>query len=137
MKKLLFLILIAGTLVGCLPDDNNPPAFNFEILPMNSYEMPDEFEVGQTYQITVGFVKPNDCFNFNSFFFQAEGNERTIAVIAAIEEGLNCQPDPVLDEASLNFFVNGLHEHYIFKFWIGRDNNGNDMYTIVEVPVVD
>jgi hypothetical protein len=41
-----------------------------------------------------------------------------------------------LVDATFNFIVTS-NGTYIFKFWQGEDDNGNDLYYIVEVPVVE
>lgn len=137
MKRILLFIALAAILHSCSLDDNNPSNFSFEILPIETYEMPDEFQAGETYAITVGYTKPSDCYEFNDFYFLSNNNERTIAVINSVNNDLNCAADPTSDEATLNFFVNGNFDHYVFKFWQGTDSGGNDTYIIVEVPVVD
>lgn len=137
MKKIFLLVLSMVVLNGCLPDDNDIRDISIEFLPIDSYEIPEEFHSGETYEITVGYTKPNDCYQFRDIFFAANGNERIVAVTNTIDNALNCDFSPVQDEATFNFLVNGFFDHYVFKLWQGRDNNGNDLYTIVEVPVVE
>ncbi|MGF1557233.1 hypothetical protein [Paucihalobacter sp.] len=137
MKNILLLMAIGFVLSSCSIDDNNPTNFSFEILPIQTHGLPEEFVTGETYTITVGYTKPNPCYEFNDFYFLSNSNERTIAVINSINNDLNCSSDPTQDEASFNFFVNGNFDHYVFKFWQGSDGGGNDTYMIVEVPVVE
>lgn len=137
MKNWFVIFLIITLCYGCLPDDNDVADISIEFIPIDSYDMPEEFTTGETYEISVGYTKPNACYQFRDIYFVASGNDRTIAVTNFIDNALNCEFSPVQDEATFNFFVNGFFDHYVFKFWQGRDNNGNDVYTIVEVPVVD
>lgn len=137
MKKILLLIAISLVLNSCSLDDNNASNFSFEILPIQTYEIPEEFVTGETYAITVGYTKPNSCYEFNDFYYLSNSNERVIAVINSINNDLNCSTGPAEDDATFNFFVNGHFDHYVFKFWQGTDDGGNDTYIIVEVPVVE
>ncbi len=137
MKKILLLITIGFVLSSCSIDDNNTSNYSFEILPVETFELPEEFVTGETYTITVGYTKPNPCYAFNDFYFLSNSNERTIAVINSINNNLNCSAEATEDEATFNFFVNGYFDHYVFKFWQGTDDGGNDTYIIVEVPVVE
>lgn len=137
MKRSLILFTLLFALVSCSIDDGNPNDFSFEFQAITGHNMPTEFEKFQTYAITVEYQKPNDCHVFNDFYFLSNTNERTIAVITSVDNRQSCTALPVTDEATFNFFVNGVFDHYIFKFWQGTDDNGNDVYQIVEVPVVD
>lgn len=136
MKKAFLLLISLFILNGCLPDDDLSD-ISIEFIPINNYDIPEEFQSGETYEITVGYTKPNDCYQFRDIFFAVNGNERIVAVTTTLDNSLNCNSNPVQDEATFNFFVNGYFDHYVFKLWQGRDNNGNDLYTIVEVPVVE
>jgi hypothetical protein len=137
MKKIFLLVLSMVVLNGCLPDDGDFVDISIEYLPIETYNIPEEFHSGETYEITVGYTKPNDCYQFRDMFFAVNGNERIVAVINTIDNALNCQFNPVQDEATFNFPVNGFFDYYVFKLWQGKDTNGNDVYTIVEIPVVE
>lgn len=137
MKRYLLFLLIIATYSSCSIDDGDDINFSFEILPVDSFVIPEEFRIGETYEITVNYIKPNSCYEFNDFYFLSNTNERTIAVINSIDNNLSCPQTPIEDEATFNFFVNGLFEHYVFKFWQGTDAGGNDIFSIVEVPVVE
>jgi|UniRef100_UPI00404B7BE7 hypothetical protein len=136
MKKIIFLLLIAISFSSCSVDDdaNN---FYYEILPIESVIIPEEFELGQTYEITVTYLRPTTCHVFNNFYYESELNQRTIAVVTTVYQNNDCLV--LIDEeaqATFNFMVNS-NGTYVFKFWQGEDENGNDLYYIVEVPVVE
>lgn len=116
-------------------DDSND--FYYEILPIESVDIPTEFTLGETYEITVSYLRPSGCYIFNDFYYTSELNQRTVAVINAVYPNRDCQPlENDLVDVSFNFIVTN-NGTYIFRFWQGEDENGNDTYFIVEVPVVD
>lgn len=136
MKKIFFLLLIAISVTSCSVDDDVND-FYYEILPVESVEIPEEFVLGQTYEITVTYLRPTTCHVFNNFYYDSELNQRTVAVVTSVYQNNDCLV--LIDEeveATFNFMVNS-NGAYVFKFWQGEDENGNDLYYIVEVPVVE
>lgn len=136
MKKLIVYCALLFTIMSCSLGDDNAPNFHFEILPIESVDIPDEFTLGETYPITVSYFRPSSCYAFNDFYYVSELNQRTIAVINTVYEDRACAQVVELVDATFNFLVtrNGT---YVFKFWQGEDDNGDDLYYIVEVPVVE
>jgi len=137
MKKIVFLLLIAISLTSCSLEDDSPNNFYYEILPVESVELPEEFVLGQTYEITVTYLRPTTCHVYNNIYYEAELNQRTVAVVTTVYQNNDCLPliDQVA-EVTFNFMVNS-NGTYVFKFWQGEDENGNDLYYVVEVPVVE
>lgn len=137
MKKIVFLLLIAISLTSCSLEDDSPNDFYYEILPVESVELPEEFVLGQTYEITVTYLRPTTCHVYNNIYYEAELNQRTVAVVTTVYQNNDCLPliDQVA-EVTFNFMVNS-NGTYVFKFWQGEDENGNDLYYVVEVPVVE
>jgi hypothetical protein len=59
-----------------------------------------------------------------------------VAPITLVYENDNCETlDNVTEDATFNFIVTS-NGSYIFKFWQGEDENGEDQYLTIEVPVV-
>lgn len=143
MKKLLLLGFLICSALSCSPEDDNTLEFYYETLPVESVEMPSEFVFGNTYEIRMTYLRPSGCHVFNDFYYLSDGNQRTIAIINTVITNQDCdifEYEPV--EVSLNFQVNSINQtsntnHYVFRFWQGEDENGNDTYYVVEVPVVD
>jgi len=135
MKKIIFLLLVALSFTSCSIDDG--PNFYNEFLPIESVNMPEEFVLGETYEISVTYLRPSTCHVFNNFYYASELNQRTVAIITTVYENNDCLPlEDQEVEVSFTFMVNN-NGTYVFKFWQGEDVNGNDMYYIVEVPVVE
>ena len=137
MKKLLALSLALILCISCSLDDDNYTNYSFEILPVESVDIPSEFTLGETYPITVTYSRPTSCHYFREFYYAKNLNERTVAPINIVYENDNCETlENVLEEATFNFIVTG-NGSYIFKFWQGEDANGDDQYLIIEVPVTE
>ena len=134
MKKLLALSLALILCASCSIDSDN---YSFEILPVESVEIPSEFTIGETYPITVTYLRPTTCHFLRDLYYAKNLNERTVAPINIVYENDNCETlENVEEEATFNFVVTG-NGSYIFKFWQGEDANGDDQYLIIEVPVTE
>jgi hypothetical protein len=134
MKSFFVLCLAVVLFVSCSTDNDNRN-FNFEVLPVESVDIPNEFELGKTYNITVSYYKPSTCHTFSEFYYAKNNNERTVAPINIVWENNNCELlEDELVENTLNFLVTS-NGSYIFKFWQGEDENGDSQYLIIEVPV--
>ena len=137
MKKLLALSLALILCASCDLNDDNSGNYSFEILPVDSVDIPSEFVLGETYPITVTYLKPSTCHSFREFYYVKNLNERTVAPIMYVFENNNCETlDDVTEDATFNFIVTS-NGSYIFKFWQGEDANGDDLYLTIEVPVID
>jgi hypothetical protein len=138
MKKILSLVLVACfTTFSSCSIDNNSVAVEFEFIPIESVIIPAEFNFEETYTITVIYKRPTDCHSFNNLQYITElSNVRTIAVVNLYTPG-DCT---ILDNnlQTETFTFNALDtEPYTFRFWQGKDDNGEDMYLVYEIPVVN
>jgi len=107
-----------------------------KVLPVESVDIPDEFELGETYPITVSYLRPSTCHGFKEFYYLKENNERTVAPITYVFDNNDCETlEDNLVEATFNFIVTS-NGSYIFKFWQGEDTDGETQYLIIEVPVI-
>lgn len=137
MKKLILLSFLVCSIVSCSVKDDNSFNFFYETLPIESVDMPTEFQFGSTHTITMTYLRPSGCHIFNDFYYLSELNQRTIAIITTVFPDDTCETFENEEvEATLNFQVNST-EPYVFRFWQGEDENGNDVYYVVEVPVVE
>ena len=136
MKKLLVICLTLILCASCSVNDDGT-SFSFEILPVESVDMPTEFELGEIYPITVSYLNPSSCHAFKEFYYLKENNERTVAPITYVFEENDCETfEDNLVEATFNFKVTS-NGSYIFKFWQGEDEDGETEYLTIEVPVVE
>ena len=136
MKKLFLLSVLICSVMSCDVGGDDSLNYYYETLPIESVNMPDEFTFGYTYEIEMTYLRPTDCHQFNDFYYLSDESQRTIAIITTVFTDLTCTPfDYELEEVSFNFQVNS-HDSYTFRFWLGEDDNGNDTYHVVEIPVV-
>jgi hypothetical protein len=135
MKKIVSLLALIFLLGACEPDSG--PHYTFELTKIESVDLPTEFTLGETYPITVHFKLPTSCHYFNQLYYDKDLNVRTIAVETAVEERNNCMdtPDDV-GEYTFNFYVTS-NGSYIFKFYQGKDENGENIFLEYEVPVLN
>ncbi|MFV8368772.1 hypothetical protein [Flavobacterium sp. LB2R40] len=136
MKKNILLTLFLLTLMSCSMDDDQSN-YSYEVLPIDSYTLPQTFTLGQTYEITLKYKKPSDCHYFQGIYYSKELNIRTIGIQTGVLENAECKPlttEPIA--VSFNFYVTNTGS-YIFKFYKGEDANGANIFEEVEVPVTN
>jgi hypothetical protein len=134
-KKIIPLLALFFILNSCSPGDDTQ--YLFKLMPIESVDIPAEFTLGETYPITVHYTMPTSCYYFSSFYYDKDLNIRTIAVESAVEQRDNCQDlnaAAAADEYTFNFEVTS-NGTYHFKFWQGKDDQGNDIFLEYEVPV--
>lgn len=136
MKKLLFLSFVL-VLLGSCSSDSDGTDFNLEILPVESVDIPESFTLGEVYPIAVSYLRPTTCHAFREFYYAKDNNIRTVAVIAYNFIANDCEDlENELLEETFNFKPTS-NGSYIFKFWQGEDENGEDQFLTIEVPVID
>ncbi|MFY7987953.1 MAG: hypothetical protein ACOVNP_03655 [Flavobacterium sp.] len=132
MKKLILLVSILFLFNSCQLDENN---FSVEILPVHNVEIPSEFVLGEVYQITMEYYRPSNCHSPYGVYYEKDLNVRTCAVQNLVEERGNCAPvQNILVRETFNFHVTNTG-NYIFKFWTGTDDNGDDTFITYDIPV--
>jgi len=135
MRKIIF-ILLPFILFSCSLEDNSLDTY-FELVPVESAVVPDEFVLGNLHLITLTYIRQTTCHAFNDIYFVADSNERTVAITNIVyDSNGNCEEISDELETSFNFRATELGS-YIFKFWKGKDDDGEDLYMTVEVPVVE
>ena len=139
MKRRFVLFLAVVTLlssISCSLDEGNDPNFHFEALPVISADFPEFFEYGKIYRIDVVVERPSSCHFFETFDFNHTGEtERTVFGIATVFEDDDCAE--ITDgtfETFFDFEVRYTND-YTFKLWSGKNENDEDEYLIVNVPV--
>ena len=135
MKKALIL-LVGLILFSCSSNDDS--LYNYQDpMPIELVDLPEEFILNEEYEITITYLKPTTCHVFNDILYQEDNNISTVIVIGTVfHNNGNCTDLNTEFEANFNFTANNIGSH-IFKFWKGLDDNGEDIYLIVEVPVVN
>ena len=137
MKKIISFFALFILFNSCSPGDDTQ--YTFKLMPIDSVEIPTEFTLGETYPITVHYTVPTSCYYFSSLYYDKDLNVRTIAVENAIAQRNNCQDLSAADGATsytFNFYVTS-NGSYIFKFYQGKDDQGNEIFLQYEVPVTN
>ncbi len=137
MRHFITLFLVAFLMVGCNnDDDNNYHDYYLEYIGVKSADLPDEFIFGRTYRINVTLELPNSCYyHYGQYDYFYEGTTRLIYPIAHVDDNVACAE--IITESTFSIPVQALQsEPYIFKFYQGEDENGQDMYLTIEVPVI-
>lgn len=138
MKKIILLFVLIITIFSCSPDDKGIN-YRYEILKVESFDVPTEFVSGDTYQISVNYKRPTTCHYFNNLYFYRETNIRKIAIESVVEERDNClvlaDNNPEI-EYVFNFQVKQLAgTSYLFKFYKGKNAAGESIFEEVTIPV--
>ena len=136
-KKIVSILALIFLFNSCSP--GNDTNYSFELMPIQSVDIPTEFTLGQTYPITVHYTVPKSCYHFSTLYYDKDLNVRTIAVENAVEQGNNCPALTPADGArsyTFNFYVTS-NGSYIFKFYQGKDDQGNNIFLQYEVPVTN
>ena len=137
MKRLSFIFLTLGLLVSvnsCNKDDG--PNFHFEPLSILSAEVPESFELNQTYQITVSYTIPDGCTSFSHpDVTAADTTTRNVVVWGTVRtDQETCTQNVTEGQTSFNFICK-YNEPYVFRFWQGASEDGEQEYFEVVVPV--
>jgi len=135
MKKILF-ILLTFVLYSCSISDDSLNT-HYEILPVESAVVPEEFVLNEIYPIELTYLRPSTCHAFNNIYYVAESNERTVAIVTKVfNSNSNCEEISTELEASFNFQPTEIGS-YIFKFWQGTNDADEDLFLTIEVPVIE
>jgi hypothetical protein len=136
-KKIIPLLALFFILISCSSGDDTQ--YSFKLMPIESVDIPAEFTLGETYPITVHYTVPTSCYYFSSLYYDKDLNIRTIAIENAIAQRNNCQDLSAAEGANtctFNFYVTS-NGSYIFKFYQGKDDQGNNIFLEYEVPVTN
>lgn len=132
MKKIFFVIFAVVFMVSCSDDDSYD--YQYELLPIEEAVVPDEFLLGEVYNISVKYFVPDDCYVNSDILYEYDQDARNVAVISLVIKSNDCEPIDM--EQEISFKVHALQTSpYIFRFWQGEDNNGDPIYLTIEVPV--
>ena len=127
MKYFLIIMTFIGivTLTSCeLPEEGL--RVSYEVVAIDSVQMPTVFSFGETYDIPVYYKKPTDCHVFEGFNVTAQLNVRNIStVLARLDSSGECFEDNLREEQSLRFTA-ASNGSYVFRFFNGFDPNSNE-----------
>ncbi len=133
-KKVLLVTIVIFTLFSCSIDDDSSN-FSIETLPIKEAIVPTEFIFGESYTLKVIYDLPSGCHSFYDLFYKHEDTARIVAINSIVDNNQSgCTL--ALIEKEFTFVVNVRQsEDYTFKFWRGTDDNGDDIFEEIVVPV--
>lgn len=136
-KKALFWVLalsMASMLSSC-DLENDSASFHFVNLQVTDATLPDSFQLYETYEIYVTYLRPNGCTYFEGFdITKDQDNARNVVVIGSEFNNISCTQ--LSEQLSASFTFTCYYEgSYKFRFWSGEDENGIAEFIEYEVPV--
>lgn len=135
MKRILSVIIILVFFISCSVEDTLQE-YTVEKMPIESVDLPQVFVYGNTYTVTITYEKPTSCHGYDGIIFSREENTRTIAIQNILVVGSNCQ-DLTNEFAETSFDITvEEYEPYVFKFWQGKNDDGEDIFLEYEIMVV-
>ncbi len=132
LKRLCFVVLITTLFVQCSPEEDR---IRFEIMPFLNIEFPETLEFGETYDIVYTYKRPTSCHGHDGIIFNAQGNMRILHIqnIVLLRDDCEAIENQIL-ERTFKLQVSQ-QEDYIFKYYVGKDDEENLLYEQITVPV--
>lgn len=134
MKKVIVYVMFCCLMLSCSLQDDSLVNFQIKTLPIKKVEVAQSFDLGSTQSIAITYDLPDSCHKFYEITQSRNGNVIIITVVAELIGGLDCEETVKEETKTLTFKVTQI-EDYIFKFWKGRDNEGNDLYIEKRISV--
>lgn len=143
MKKIALLLLLTFVVNSCSKDSDEPEVY-YELLPIERCEMPYRMTSGETYEFRMTFRMPSTCHFYKGVYFEGNGEEKIVAIQSAVYQRDDCQEidystnvqpqnQPVTKQYEFTAGAPGTLYH--FKMWSGKNQQGEDTYYEVQVPV--
>lgn len=127
MKRIASAIALCLLLASCAPEGES---YTLEILPVAKVEFESEltFAKDSVTEIPVKYIRPTNCHFYQDFYYDRIDFTRIVAIYNARLNKDDCQSfenDTIM--VPLKFKPNQLGT-YIFKFWKGTNDAGEDLY---------
>ncbi|UJH68993.1 hypothetical protein [Allomuricauda sp. SCSIO 65647] len=130
-----FLALVFPLFQGCSIDDNDAN-FHFVALSIVDVDIPAAFELNETYEIGVTFIRPDGCTFFEGFDVSntAQTDRDVVAIGTVLNNETACTQ--AIEEVEATFtFVVLYNQEYHFRFYAGDDTDGEPEYLEFTVPI--
>ncbi len=142
MKKLVFILMTFLALTGCSTDDDSQNV-SYELAEIVANDLPDQFELGRVYEVTVTYILPSQCHDFVGLDARREGTSGDarrniyVSAISLTEINNDCNSTIGGNQGTSKFSITiDEEEDYTFYFLVG-ENDGEGEYDTVTVPVVE
>ena len=144
MKKLVLILLVIAGLSSCSINDDDIPNITYELAEITANDLPENFQLGETYTVTVDYVLPSQCNSFAGIDARRGGNvgeERRNIYIAAVSQfvdSIECDSEATGNTGSGTFSITiDESEDFTFYFWTGVSDTNEPLYEEVTVPVIE
>lgn len=145
MKKTILLFMSALILNSCNIEDDSP-ALNLELAAVTDIDLPESFEMGNTYDIDVTYVLPSACHNavgidvVRGGFSGEERRQIYVVGVGSVDASLvDCDEEEdeqdMLKEGTFKLTIDD-NGSYTFYLWQGLNEDGENQYSTVVVPVI-
>lgn len=134
-RKVIFLVVCFSLIFsGCSNGDGQN--FHFTALQIISADVPESFELNQTYQINVTYSLPNGCTAYEGFDVNYEDTTiRNVVAIGSVRTDTEACEEVVTEGQAFFNFTIIYDQPYTFKFFQGENNDGEPEFLEVIVPV--
>ena len=128
------LLLLALSIGGCSLEDEEQN-FHFVTLSIVEAQMPESFELNETYTINLTYIRNNSCTFFEGFRVEEpDTNTRDIIAVGTEFTDEPCTEATEMGTATFNFTV--LNEGtYTFRFFHDFDVNEEPVYIEYQIEV--
>ena len=130
MKKFA-LIILSLFVLSC---SEEAPLLEFSTLPIDEAKTPVSFTYKTSDTIVLKYTLPNACFSFNNVYYEYDRNSRIVGINVIKDLEKTCNQATIEKEIKLPIHVLQ-EEDYIFKFYKGKDANGELIFEEITVPV--
>lgn len=135
-KNILFpLPVFFISLAGC-SIDNNPTEepVAYEKVKILSTNIPAKLTAGEKIILRLTYDRPTRCHKFLGIDYEELKGVLYFGVVTVYDKDQVCENEDLTASTSFEFTPEPV-DFYIFKFWQGRNEQGEDLYLTVEVPV--
>lgn len=133
---MLFTVFLIVTSSCSVSSDDGTPV-NFDVVIIESVQVPDFLRFGETHDIVVRIEKPSTCHVFSGFDVIPETNVRTIYAVSTVVSSSGCVLNNQQFEEQVYRFNVTSTGSYVFKFFAGNNQvTGEPTFIVREVLVV-
>ncbi len=144
MRNFVFLFVMMLIFTSCSIEDDGT-RIEYEFAEVTEADLPESFEKGKTYEIDITYVLPSACHTasgINAIRGSSTGVERRDIYVVGISSYNAIQTECNRDDENLereNSFSIHIDENdpYTFYLWSGLNEDLENQYNVVEVPVVE
>ncbi|MEM9077845.1 MAG: hypothetical protein AAGC43_12435 [Bacteroidota bacterium] len=140
MKKVVLGCLLCVLFISFSSCDLNDDEQNFHFTTLSVIEanLPESFQLNQTYDIEVTYLRPDSCTFFEGFDVAiVSETERSVSVIGSVftdDEVCTQLAEEITGSFRFNVIFTGT---YTFRFFTGLDDSGDATFIEYTVPVVE